>query len=267
MKSNNLRKGTYEFLDFPMEKWAEESGEGNGKEEVGGRDWGEGRQREGAQFGVHIPGRVMHAYLEDCVYKMGLRGSLRLRTRALRAEEVALEEKGGRKGWIVRVVDVEHGEDEGREGTSDSSANPKQYEIRCDKLIIASDLCSTPRPMQIKGQETFNKPIVNFSELGRKARALLDDDNVKHVTVLGGSKAACDCVYMFASQGKKVSWIIRRTGHGPCWMSPPYAYVGPVKCWLEMLVTSRWMTWLSPCVWGDSHGFGWIRKALHNTRV
>lgn len=36
MKSNNLREGMYEFLDFPMEKWAEESGEGNGKEEVGG---------------------------------------------------------------------------------------------------------------------------------------------------------------------------------------------------------------------------------------
>lgn len=197
---------------------------------------------------------------------MGLRGSLRLRTNALRAEEAALEEKGGRKGWTVRVVDVEHG-DEGKERTSDSSAKPKEYEILCEKLILASGLCSTPRPMQIQSQETFNKPIVNFSELGRKAQALLDDDNVQHVTVLGGSKAACDCVYMFASQGKKVSWIIRRTGHGPCWMSPPYVYVGPVKCWLKMLVTSPWMTWPSPCVWGDSDGFGWIRKALHNTRL
>lgn len=267
MKSNNLRKGTYEFLDFPMEKWAEESGEGSNKEEAGARDWGEGKQREGEQFGVHIPGTVMHAYLEDCVDKMGLRGSLRLRTRVLGAEEVAVEGKEGRKGWVVRVVDVEDGDDDGREGASKSSANPTEYEIRCDKLIIASGLCSVPRPMQIKGQETFSKPIVNFSELGRKAQALLDDENVKHVTVLGGSKAACDCVYMFASQGKQVSWIIRRTGHGPCWMSPPYVYVGPVKCWLEMLVTSRWMSWPSPCVWGDSDGFGWVRQALHNTRV
>lgn len=80
-----------------MEKWAEESGEGNGKEEVGGRDWGEGRQREGAQFGVHIPGRVMHAYLEDCVDKMGLRGSLRLWTRVLRGGGLGRE---GRKEGV-----------------------------------------------------------------------------------------------------------------------------------------------------------------------
>ncbi|MCJ1246739.1 hypothetical protein MMC30_003948 [Trapelia coarctata] len=263
MKSNNLW-GNYEFIDFPMG----EAGSGMGGDEgnVGKEEF---KQRKGKQFGLHIPGEAMHQYLDECVDKMGLRNFLRLQTKVLGAEEVDLE--GGTKGWVVRLVDVEDGDieqDIGPGGKVKPAAGAREYEIRCKNLIIATGLCSVPNPMHINGQESFQKSIINFSELGKKALAMLKDENIKHVTVSGGTKAAYDAVYMFASQGKKVTWIIRRTGHGPCWMSPPYVYIGPVRCWLEMLVTSRWMTWLSPCIWGEREGAaGWVRRALHDTRV
>jgi len=259
LKSNNIWGG-YEYTDFPM---GEPGDVGVGKEAF--------KQREGNQFGLHIPGEVMHEYLDGCVDKMGLRRYLRLKSKVLGAEEVELAEEGGRKGWVVRVVDVEEGDSE-RHATAGektkSGSGTREYEIRCQNLIVATGLCSVPNPSHINGQESFHRPLINFSELGQKAPALLKDANVKHVTILGGTKAAYDTVYMFASQGKQVTWIIRRTGPGPVWMSPPYVFLGPVRCWLEALVTSRWMTWLSPCIWGERTGLaGWVRRALHDTRV
>lgn len=52
---------------------------------------------------------------------------------------------------------------------------------------------------------------------------------------------------------------------GPTWMAPPY--VTPLKKQLEKLVGVRFLTWLSPCIWGDSDGFGRIRRLLHNTKI
>lgn len=37
----------------------------------------------------------------------------------------------------------------------------------------------------------------------------------RQVTVLGGSKSAYDAVYMFASNGFAVHWVIRKSGYGP----------------------------------------------------
>jgi hypothetical protein len=43
--------------------------------------------------------------------------------------------------------------------------------------------------------------------------------------------------------------------------------VTPLKTWLEKLVTTRLLTWFSPCVWGDADGFGVVRRLLHGTRL
>ena len=48
-------------------------------------------------------------------------------------------------------------------------------------------------------------------------------------------------------------------------MAPPY--VTPLKRWLEKLVHTRFLTWLSPCVWGDADGYTSIRRFLHGTAV
>ena len=48
-------------------------------------------------------------------------------------------------------------------------------------------------------------------------------------------------------------------------MAPPY--VTPLKKWLEKLVHTRFLTWMSPCVWGEADGFGGIRSWLHGTSI
>ncbi|KAG9746101.1 dimethylaniline monooxygenase (N-oxide forming), partial [Aureobasidium melanogenum] len=83
------------------------------------------------------------------------------------------------------------------------------------------------------------------------------------VTVIGGSKSAWDVAYACASRNVPVNLVIRSSGQGPTWMAPPY--VTPVKAWLEKLVHRRFLTWLSPCIWGDEDGFGSIRNFLHGS--
>ncbi|MCJ1381655.1 hypothetical protein MMC17_004766 [Xylographa soralifera] len=226
LKSNNLL-GTYEYSDFSMR----------------GEEYG-------IKIGEHIPGTVIHEYMERFVDWAGLREHLRLRTRVLDAEEM----EGG-KGWVVQCLEI------GGDGAQ------KNYEVQCEKLVVATGVTCVPMPIRFAGQETFDAPIVNFASLAKVAKTLVADENVKHVTVYGGSKAAYDCVYMFVRAGKQVTWVIRRSGHGPTWMAPAYVYLGPFRCWLEKLTTTRLFTWFSPCVWGNADGFGWIRGCLHGTKL
>jgi len=48
-------------------------------------------------------------------------------------------------------------------------------------------------------------------------------------------------------------------------MAPPF--VTPLKQWIEMLANTRFLTWFSPCVWGEADGYTGIRKFLHGTAV
>ena len=204
----------------------------------------------GIKVGEHIPGTVIQQYMERFVDWAGLREHLRLRTRVLGAEETE-----GSKGWVVKCVET------GEDGAQNN------YEVHCEKLVVATGLTCVPMPMRFGGQENFDAPIVNFASLAKVAKTLVADENVKHVTIYGGSKAAHDCVYMFARADKKVTWVIRRSGYGPSWMAPAYVYLGPFRCWLEKLTTTRFFTWFSPCVWGDADGFRWIRSCMHGTKV
>lgn len=43
--------------------------------------------------------------------------------------------------------------------------------------------------------------------------------------------------------------------------------IGPWKVWLEMLTTTRVISWLSPCIWGDADGHTWIQALLHRTKI
>ncbi|KAL8682983.1 MAG: hypothetical protein Q9224_006723 [Gallowayella concinna] len=122
-------------------------------------------------------------------------------------------------------------------------------------------------PISLLGASTFSPPLMNFHDFRRNATSLLDDPKIKHVAVYGGAKSAYDTVYAFASRAKKVTWIIRASGHGPVYMAPSHIQMGPLKVWLEPLVSMRLLTLFSPCIWGESDGFGWIRQWLHGTRV
>lgn len=183
-------------------------------------------------FGVkpreHIPGRVVHNYLATVAEKFDIADKIRYSTRVISAEQ---NDSSG--GWIVRSVKAVSGSSEGIEST-----------ILARKLIVASGLTSEPFLPYIEGQSSFGKPIFHGKDFAQHADTV---EVAKRVTVLGGGKTGWDAVYAHAVKGVHVDWIIRASGHGPAWMSPPF--VTPLKKWLEKLVMTRALTWFSPCSW------------------
>ena len=142
---------------------------------------------------------------------------------------------------------------------------PAQGTIECSKLIIAAALTSAPFPINIKSSERFTAPIANFGDYARVAPKICEDSPIGRMTVLGGGKAAYDIVYLMATHGKRVTCMIRASGHGPTCMAPTHIYVGPFRCWLEKLTTTRPLIWLTPYAWGAADGFGFIPNLLHGT--
>ncbi|KAL2206382.1 FAD/NAD(P)-binding domain-containing protein, partial [Sarocladium strictum] len=185
LKSNNL-VGTYEYPDFPMTE-----------------------ERFGVPPRNHVPGTVIHEYLEAYAKEFGIFEHVRFNTKVFSAEHLP------EGGWILETA--------GPEGTSKVSTH---------KLIVATGLTSEPIMPHIKGQEDFDRPLFHIKDFRKHEETI---KTAKRVTVFGGTKSAWDAVYAYGTRGIPVDWIIRPTGHGPCWMSPPF--VTPLKKWLEKLVS------------------------------
>ncbi|RMZ89968.1 hypothetical protein DV736_g2801, partial [Chaetothyriales sp. CBS 134916] len=182
----------------------------------------------GVKDGSHIPGFVLHKYLNDFATHFDIFRRIHFRTEVV---SVAKSESG----WEIPTV------------VSDSAGALEEVTYHCKKLIICSGLASNPNPLKVE------------------ANAIADDPNVERVIIVGASKTGYDAVQLMASRGKKVDWIIRESGGGAVWMSAPWIPMGPWKVMLEHIATMRFFTWFSPCVWGDFDGFRRIRKFLHGT--
>lgn len=203
----------------------------------------------GEKYGIkednHIPGHVLHRYFNDFAHHFDLYRRIHFGIDVLQVEKLD-------QGWNLTTA----------------TTSPGQTIIyTCEKLIMCTGLSSTPNPVQIQGVENFERPVINHSQLREQGAQIAQDPNVKNVTVVGASKTGYDVVHLMASNGKKVNWIIRESGGGGVWMSSPWAKFAGVKTKLELLVTMRFFTWFSPCIFGDFDGFSWIRKALHQTRL
>ncbi|KEF55973.1 uncharacterized protein A1O9_07553 [Exophiala aquamarina CBS 119918] len=195
----------------------------------------------GIKAGEHIPGPKLHRYLQQFAAKF----DLTRRTKLNAAVDVV--ERLADNRWKI---------------TAKLPSNvTEQFET--DKLILATGLTNRPFVPVFPGQENFQAPLFHVKYLKDEADKLINSS--KNVIILGGSKSAYDATYAFATQGVTVDWIIRESGHGTNYMSPPY--VTPLKKRLEGLVGVRFLTWLSPCIWGDQDGFSWIRGLLHGTRA
>ena len=227
LKSNNML-GTYEFSDFAMTE-----------------------SSFGVKPGEHIPGLALYKYLQHYAEKFDLHRLICVRTKV---ETVERQADGT---WVITTVQ------ESRTGRSSSDTAPNQSMILTQKLIIATGLTSEPFLPDFKGSASFDAPLFHCKSFPDQADVLFR--SATSVVVLGGNKFAWDTVYACASAGIAVDWVIRKSGHGPGWMAPPY--VTPLKKWLEKLVTTRFLTWFSPCTWGDSDGYGTIRRFFHGTRV
>lgn len=197
----------------------------------------------GVKEGEPIPGPVVHNYLKAYAERFDIYRHIRFNARV---ETVTKRNNGG---WEIDFS----------EGAKDQATDKS---IMSDRLVIATGLTSDPYMPQFAGQEDFNAPIVHAKDL-KEHESLAHDS--KKVIIMGGSKSGWDSAYAFASAGVDVNWIIRESGHGPNWMAPPY--VTPLKKRLEKLVGVRFLSWFSPCIWGEYDGFGWVRKLLHNTII
>lgn len=215
----------------------------------------------GIEAGNHIPGTVIHQYLEDYVRFFGCLEFIRLNWRVESVEwKSNTDGDGGDGSWLVIASPTSTATAAAGNGPVHKDTT---WEIVTKKLIIATGVTSEPILPLFAGQESFGMPLFHSRDLARLGPQILQPKEQKRVTVLGGNKSGWDSVYMCASSGVQVDWVIRESGHGPIWMSPPY--VTPFKLWLEGLVTRRLITWFSPCVWGDFDGFGIIRRFLHGT--
>ncbi|KAI1437290.1 hypothetical protein GGR50DRAFT_94321 [Xylaria sp. CBS 124048] len=192
--------------------------------------------------GKHISGQAVHAYLRAYAKKSGISDMIHLNTKVLSAEHQDTIEGG----WILTI-----------EAPSGCTTI-----VLARRLVFATGLTSEAFLPHFDGQEVFGGRIFHGKHFQENADTLR---TAKAATVFGGTKSAWDAAYAYATAGVKVNWVIRSSGHGPCWMAPPY--VTPFKKWIEKLANRRFLTWLSPCIWGGADGFAGIRRLYHGTTI
>lgn len=231
LRANNLQ-GYYDFSDFPML----DAGLGD----LGVRERG------------MITGEAVHAYVQEYAKHFDLLRMIRSNTEVVRATNNATDPI---KASTLEFADNVH-----------ASEYAERF-ITCSKLVVATGQTSQPWVPPFPGVELWKRPFIHSANLGKEGQFLVSDPSVAHVTVVGGSKSAYDAVYMFAMAGRKVTWLIRRTGRGGMPLVNSYTQMGPWKAWLEGLLMTRPLSWFGACPWSEGDGFGWIRRFLHNTAV
>lgn len=232
IKTNNVLGG-YEFSDFAMDS-----------------------QKFNVGYDQHIPGEVVHEYLEAYCEEFGLGGYIKLgwMVESITRDDDHNTGSDDSGSWIVQAINQT--EKKGKRTTTN---------IRTKKLIMATGLTSQPYMPQINGQENYQRPHFHFVDFKTRQPELLDKKN-QNITVFGSAKSAFDAAYLLADAGLSVDMIIRASGHGPSYMSP--ARVTPLKKLIERLVNVRLLTWFSPCIWGGEEAndyYSLIRRALHGT--
>ncbi|KAF3927802.1 hypothetical protein ABW20_dc0101414 [Dactylellina cionopaga] len=88
--------------------------------------------------------------------------------------------------------------------------------LTSDKLIVAAGIASLPKYPHLDWS-TFTKPVMHHRYFGERSKEW-DNEEVKHVTVYGAGKGSMDNIVQLARSGKKVKWVIRKEGRGPCWI-------------------------------------------------
>ncbi|KAI1191954.1 hypothetical protein F5B17DRAFT_124083 [Nemania serpens] len=193
--------------------------------------------------GEHMSGSAIQTYLKAYAKKSGFSDTIQLNTKVLSAEHQETNDGG----WVLTLA------------ITDPSATKKVF---AKKLIIATGLTSEAFLPHFDGQEVFGGRIFHSKHFQQNSNTL---KTAKAVTIFGATKFAWDAAYAYATAGVKVNWVIRSSGHGPCWIAP--SYVTPLKKWIEKLANLRLITWFSPCIWGDSDGYSMIRSFYHGTAI
>ncbi|KAF9887272.1 hypothetical protein FE257_010400 [Aspergillus nanangensis] len=199
----------------------------------------------GVKQGEHIPGAVIQRYMDAFLAHFDLTQFLRLDT------SVDQVTRNPDDTWTLNISPA----------TATTTDEAPQTLIHSQKLIVCTGITSQPYLPTFTGSSTFPAPILHCRDLLQHQDRILQPN--KRITVFGVTKSGWDAVYAAATAGAQVDWIMRDNGHGPCWMAPPY--VTPLKKWLEKLVTTRFLTFFSPCIWGYADTNSTMRNFLHGT--
>lgn len=167
LKTNNML-GTLEYPDFPMTT-----------------------ARFGVKAGEHVPGRVVHEYLQAYADEFGIADHIRLRTKVLSAEHQETAEGG----WILTVT-----------ASPDATDKQKQKRMTARRLIIATGLTSDAFLPHFDGQESFGGRIFHGKHFLQNRDTL---QTAKSAVVFGGTKFAWDAAYAYATAGVETHMVIR----------------------------------------------------------
>lgn len=133
--------------------------------------------------------------------------------------------------------------------------------IHTSKLVVASGYNSIPHIPVFPNQDQFQGPIVHQKEFGKISKtALASDSPYTAITVIGGGKSAADMVYDCVKAGKKVNWIIRKSGEGPAAFAGAQGR-GQYRNGAEMSAT-RFFAGLSPSCFTPKT---WWTRAIHQS--
>ena len=129
---------------------------------------------------------------------------------------------------------------------------------KTNKLVVATGLTSIPKMPDLPGKETFSAPILHQEAFGQSG--VLTDPEINDVTVIGGGKSAADMVYTCVKAGKKVSWVIIKSGTGPAFFLSAKGK-GPCKNAFE-IGSMRIAGTISPSIYNADT---WWTRFLHGS--
>lgn len=198
-------------------------------------------ERYGLEPGQHIPGFVVHTYLQDFATHFGLDKLIRQQTRV---QAASLQANGT---WRLDCTSLLRADGE------------RDEKITCDKLIVATGLTSEARMPTLPGSSAFLGPLFHAKDLHTRSRDL---ERCQEVVVVGGNKSAWDACYSVAGAGGRAHMVMRRSGGGPSWVWRP-CYVFGTRLTLARLSSTRLCSWFDPSPFGSS--FSSLRRFLHET--
>ena len=197
-------------------------------------------EKWGLKKGDFIPGEVCHGYLDSFAKRYNIKDRCRLNCKVESAQ------MNDDESWTLQV-----------------SESGMTSQIQTLRLVLANGLTSDPKMPKIEGMESFQGSMFHARELADRAEEL---KAASDIVIVGGSKSAYDsinlCCNKIASPAR-IHMVLRESGHGTNWISPPY--VTPAKQWLEKLLTTRFLTWFSPCYWAWADGYTWPHWFLQQT--
>ncbi|KAF2470291.1 flavin-binding monooxygenase-like protein-like protein [Lindgomyces ingoldianus] len=199
----------------------------------------------GVKKGEHVPAEKVTEYLNALIREYDISACVRLNTKVEVVEQLET-------GWKLHCI-------------SNSTDATNSSFINTAKLILSTGLTNRPSIPHWPTSENFTPPVIHSANFPVHYSNVVKPN--AHTLVIGSAKSAWDTAYACAaSPSSTATMLIRPSGKGPVWMSPPY--VTPLSLWLEKLVFTRFFGFMSPCPFAEASGFeGLIRRFLHRTWI